>query len=196
MKHLLTFIFCGCAYLFTSAQIDSLISLPKFRIKVAVFNDSVFAYYKKAFIGKTFVFRPYLNDECEIPQYTRVKCVDLIRNPKKYDEGSTEYGLIDLKVVYKDTVFCLFDLATLDTTNTYTGYRLDGLIQKFGYSNWKLIMQGKVKIGMTKQMCRQSWGEPDDINKTITKNYVREQWVYGNSSYLYFLNGILESIQN
>ncbi len=70
------------------------------------------------------------------------------------------------------------------------------LTRKYGASSAKLILQGKVRIGMTKNMCRDSWGEPEDINKSSGSFGLHEQWVYGTSSYLYFENGILTSIQN
>ncbi len=71
------------------------------------------------------------------------------------------------------------------------------LTKKYGASNAALIMNGQVKIGFTKQMCKEAWGEPDDIN-TTTNNYgSNEQWVYSlGNSYLYFENGRLTSIQN
>lgn len=54
-----------------------------------------------------------------------------------------------------------------------------------------------VTIGMTQQEVLDSmWGEPKDINRTITENHVYEQWVYGYPNYLYFTDGILTSIQN
>jgi hypothetical protein len=61
---------------------------------------------------------------------------------------------------------------------------------------WTIIQNNKVSVGMTKQECELSWGKPKDINKTVTGYDVSEQWVYGSSSYLYFKNGILETIQN
>ena len=69
------------------------------------------------------------------------------------------------------------------------------LTKKFGASNANLILKGIVRIGMTKAMCRESWGEPDNINKTIGSWGTHEQWVYGNS-YLYFEGNKLTSIQN
>lgn len=47
-------------------------------------------------------------------------------------------------------------------------------------------------------MCRESWGEPDDINRTTGSWGTHEQWVYGeyDCDYLYFENGVLTSIQN
>lgn len=70
------------------------------------------------------------------------------------------------------------------------------LTSKYGTSNASLILQGKIKIGMTKNMCRESWGEPDNINKTISEYGTTEQWVHG-FSYVYFdENGKITTIQN
>lgn len=69
------------------------------------------------------------------------------------------------------------------------------LTKKFGSANAALILEGKVRIGMTKDMCEESWGHPDDINKTIGSWGTHEQWVYGNS-YLYFEGDKLTAIQN
>lgn len=62
----------------------------------------------------------------------------------------------------------------------------------------QLILKRKVRIGMTKEQARASWGEPYKVNKTITRYGVHEQWVYGIYGYafLYFENDILTSIQN
>jgi len=53
---------------------------------------------------------------------------------------------------------------------------------------------------MTKEMCKESWGEPDDINVSIGSWGRHEQWVYEHKyisdSYLYFENGKLTTIQN
>jgi len=45
-----------------------------------------------------------------------------------------------------------------------------------------------------------SWGQPDDVNKTVNAYGVSEQWVYrgtgyAKNRYLYFKNGILTSMQ-
>lgn len=70
------------------------------------------------------------------------------------------------------------------------------LIKKYGKRNAQLIFDEKVEIGFTKQMCIESWGEPQDINRTITRNRVHEQWVYGIGRYLYFEGNYLTAIQN
>lgn len=70
------------------------------------------------------------------------------------------------------------------------------IIKKYGSVNGKLIIDGRVKVGFTKQMCEDAWGKPDHINTTTGRYGVTEQWVYGSRSYLYFKNGKLTSIQN
>lgn len=74
--------------------------------------------------------------------------------------------------------------------------RKANLIDKYGESIANLIIQHKVKIGMTKEMARESWGIPEDINKTTNQYGTFEQWVYGGGNYLYFDNGVLTTIQN
>lgn len=66
--------------------------------------------------------------------------------------------------------------------------------KKFGSEKWAKIVDGKVSIGMTKEMCEVSWGKPQYINKTITANNSSEQWVYSDN-YLYFDKGILTAMQ-
>lgn len=70
------------------------------------------------------------------------------------------------------------------------------LIKKYGKSIAKDMMDGSVSIGWNKQMCIESWGKPDRINKTTSKYSVSEQWVYDSGNYLYFENGKLVTIQN
>jgi len=62
------------------------------------------------------------------------------------------------------------------------------------------LLEGKFFIGMDKEQIKVLFGEPENINRTVTKNVVSEQWIYGNlgygEKYLYFKNGILESWQD
>ncbi len=54
-----------------------------------------------------------------------------------------------------------------------------------------------VSIGMlSSEVLCSSWGRPQAVNNTITKDGTHEQWVYGRGGYLYFENGILTAIQN
>lgn len=67
---------------------------------------------------------------------------------------------------------------------------------KYGDLKGVQIAKGYVEIGMTKEMCRDSWGSPYDVNNTIVAGNHHEQWVYSRGNYLYFDNGILTGIQN
>ena len=58
------------------------------------------------------------------------------------------------------------------------------------------IADGKVLLGMNKEMCIAAWGNPIDINRTILSRLTSEQWVYGWGTYLYFDNGVLSAIQD
>jgi hypothetical protein len=52
-------------------------------------------------------------------------------------------------------------------------------------------------IGMTADQVKKetAWGEPCSVNRTVTANGEREQWVYPDYQYLYFVNGRLVSIE-
>lgn len=63
-------------------------------------------------------------------------------------------------------------------------------------SDWNLIRQGRIRIGMSKDACNLSWGEPDDINTSRGRWGVHEQWVYSRNRYVYFENGKLSAIQD
>jgi len=59
-----------------------------------------------------------------------------------------------------------------------------------------LIGKHKVRIGMTKEQVRESWGKPKHVNRSVYESGTREQWVYGDirSDYLYFAGDKLKSI--
>ena len=61
------------------------------------------------------------------------------------------------------------------------------------------IKNGEIVIGMTKDQVKLSWGNPIDINKTVTEESTSQQWVYKDDdgrTYLYFENGKLTAYQN
>jgi hypothetical protein len=68
------------------------------------------------------------------------------------------------------------------------------LIEEYGQENAELILQKKIAIGFTKEMCRESWGAPREIVKTIDASGEKEQWVYDNE-YLFFKDDVLTEIQ-
>lgn len=74
--------------------------------------------------------------------------------------------------------------------------RIKYIIKKYGKKDGQRILDGKVWIGMTKEQALDSWGSPEDINRTITSDITHEQWVYPYGTYLYFDNGKLTGIQD
>lgn len=69
-------------------------------------------------------------------------------------------------------------------------------IAKWGQKKGSFIADGKVLLGMNKEMCIAAWGNPISRNRTIVNGLISEQWVYGWGTYLYFDNGKLTAIQD
>ena len=62
----------------------------------------------------------------------------------------------------------------------------------------KLVTEGAIKQGMTKEQVEVARGKPSDINRTVTKYGSSEQWVYGEYTYvtyIYFEDGKLTGWQ-
>lgn len=169
---------------------------PRYESSYPFLVVGYFEKFKKSFINKNFMLKPYkynsskdINTGKEINATigTKWKCTDVtlsndtndmiivLRDNKKQEISfmpeyfSQEYGIFSYAKAVK--------------------YR-----KRFGTQKWNTILNGKVSIGMTKEMCELSWGKPESINSTITSYGKREQWVY-DSNYLYFDNGILDAIQ-
>jgi hypothetical protein len=76
----------------------------------------------------------------------------------------------------------------------YYENEVEDYTQRFGEELFDKILNGKVVVGMTKEMCQLSWGEPDEINVSTNPNSTAEQWVYENN-YLYFSKDKLTAIE-
>ena len=74
--------------------------------------------------------------------------------------------------------------------------RIQALSQKYGKNTAEEIANGYVRVGWSQEKCLESWGKPEQINKTIGIWGVHEQWVYSIDCYLYFGDGVLTAIQN
>lgn len=59
------------------------------------------------------------------------------------------------------------------------------------HENWSLIQQGKVEIGMTKEECKLSLGNPDELNSGHSTFQTMDIWQYSNGTYLMFTDGRL-----
>lgn len=68
--------------------------------------------------------------------------------------------------------------------------RFKYLENKYGANMAARINSGKIWKGMNGEMVRDSWGNPEKINRVISSNTVKEEWTY-NSTMLYFENNNL-----
>ncbi|WP_139265250.1 hypothetical protein [Bacteroides ihuae] len=182
-------------------------------------TQGYFEKMKQVYTGKDYIYvnnRSSINKEknglrsindgserADIPTGVKLKCVDIAVK----EGGDNEIIAIMDNPKYGKSFVWLDDIAGTDISfnkfETLEKHKTDiadkqKMVKKYGQQKAKLIIEGKVEIGFNKQMCRESWGEPDNINKTIGGFGTYEQWVYGeiNCSYLYFENGLLTSIQN
>lgn len=75
-------------------------------------------------------------------------------------------------------------------------FRLKEMVDRYGKTNGEKIAQRIIWIGMSEQMLIDSWGYPLDINRTVTANMVKKQFVYPNYQYVYLENGKVTAWQD
>lgn len=68
--------------------------------------------------------------------------------------------------------------------------RFTYLEQKYGTSIAARLASGKIWKGMNAEMIRDSWGKPQKINRVISGNTIKEEWIYKNT-WLYLENDFL-----
>ncbi|ENA1795715.1 hypothetical protein ABF176_002563 [Flavobacterium psychrophilum] len=73
--------------------------------------------------------------------------------------------------------------------------RIISLTQKYGKEKGVLIANGKVALGMNKEMCKESWGIPLKTDVEKTKGIIKETFIYGWSKRLHFENNKLVKIE-
>jgi len=57
--------------------------------------------------------------------------------------------------------------------------------------NWRLITDGRIAPGMTRDECRLALGAPKDVDRQSGYSSVHERWTYENGIYLIFEDGLL-----
>lgn len=69
------------------------------------------------------------------------------------------------------------------------------LISKYNlpYADW--IYQKRAWVGMSKEQLIDSWGKPEKVNTTLTKERRYEQWIYKNNKYVNLENDFVTIIQ-
>jgi chromosome segregation ATPase len=69
------------------------------------------------------------------------------------------------------------------------------LKKKYNKTTAHRILTKTIWIGMTSEMAEESWGKPTEINRSVYRTGIHEQWVYS-EAYLYFKDDILTSWQD
>ncbi len=128
---------------------------------------------KQMLVGKEFIFTDDLvNNLTDIQTGKAItvktgqkwKCTDLTFEEKWYKLSYViENPRGEKSMIEYDNLFGKFK-----TGSFYTISEAEKYSKKFGRENFNTILQGRVSIGMTREMCKLSWGEPNDINETIT----------------------------
>ena len=65
--------------------------------------------------------------------------------------------------------------------------RFTYLENKYGSNMAAKLIAGKIWKGMTAEMVSDSWGTPQKINRVISSNVIKEEWIY-NNTWLYIEN--------
>lgn len=167
----------------------------------------VVGYYKKIknkYAGKEIIIRPKkikVLPESSIPdcfdintgeeiRYSRgeyVKCLDLTIEKIEYELALILENKNKQKFAFSlPDEYLSYNIFNPKIQRIFLRKDVEQYIIKFGLTNWKTILNEKIKIGFTKEMVKLSWGQPNTINKTS----YNEQWVYS-GKYLYFEKGKL-----
>ncbi|QHT70174.1 hypothetical protein GXP67_27775 [Rhodocytophaga rosea] len=172
---------------------------PKYE---STFPFLVMGYYekmKKINVGKNFILRgnnwwstgKTIKDldtgvAVDLSKGDTWKCIDFIVDEKYY---TTEYLLENENKKH-------IPIRIQDINNTkyvFEESKAAAYKNKYGAENWNKILEGVVKIGWDKEMCRLSWGEPKQVHVILIKGKRNEQWVYEDEN-LYFDNDHLAVI--
>lgn len=57
-----------------------------------------------------------------------------------------------------------------------------------------LILQNRIRLGMTQDQCLLAWGYPEKINRSAGRGWTTDQWCYANGKHLYFYDGCDELV--
>lgn len=156
---------------------------------------------KSLLVGQEFVFRDKeLRDKADI--HTGKSVFNVTGQKWKCTDLTIEEKFFQLSLVIKNLLGEVTTIAHEEAQygsslfgHAYTSTQADSFISKFGEDYLHRILQGKVTVGMTKEMCKIAWGKPEKVIETLTSGNKSEQWVFP-KNYLYFDNDILTAIQD
>lgn len=69
--------------------------------------------------------------------------------------------------------------------------RREAMIRKYGKKKGPMIAEGRVWIGLSQDMAKDSWGEPESRKKSEGSWGMNETWYYPEGKYIFFENGRL-----
>lgn len=61
--------------------------------------------------------------------------------------------------------------------------------------NWALIQRGRLGLGMTKEECKLSIGNPDELRTGHNRVQTMDIWQYSDGTYLFFTDGLLNEFR-
>ncbi|MEJ8546638.1 copper amine oxidase N-terminal domain-containing protein [Brevibacillus borstelensis] len=155
-----------------------------------------FAKFGKEHLGKTnwIIGSPFITDKINQP----VKLPNLTPVTIEYVEPENLQNTFKVYVKSGDKLYAvrMVNAESLKDMLTYT----NPYDKKWPNAVYEGIKQGKVAVGMTKEMVLMSVGKPEKINTSMESWGVHEQWIYPTkdkfrSNYIYFRDGIASSIQ-
>lgn len=103
------------------------------------------------------------------------------------------YDFISKNNVDSALIFIDKSFADSSVRKNATGWYVKGFIYKEAFKKCKRLI--KPTVGMTADMCRDLWDEPDRIVTSDHGDGAEEQWFYGANTYLKLKNNILISVQ-
>lgn len=95
----------------------------------------------------------------------------------------------------KEESRAIYENRKIENEKAYQSKRVK-FTKKYGQVNGEKVAKGLIWIGMTEEMLIDSWGQPEDINSTVTRYGSRKQYVYGSGQYVYVVNGKVDAWQN
>jgi hypothetical protein len=124
-------------------------------------------------VWRTFSTKPHMIDDCALKIAHGID-IDRINGWPAYCNDFEKTSIVVERVVEIKSIIASLNITPAD-------------LEK--------MAQGLVWIGATDQQVMFSWGRPEDVNRTITANRNREQWIYS-GGYIYIENGVVTAIQN
>ena len=153
-----------------------------FRVKNQIFDGYIFYIFVKN--GENIFFQAKQNLEGpkkpfdEAAEIRKNDSIADIVNRKAKEEGKAYFDSLRIK-------------AQQDVNKRRPIY-----VKKYGTVNGEKVAKGLIWIGMTEEMMVDSWGQPEDINTTVTSYGSRKQFVYGSGQYVYVVNGKVDAWQD